>query len=59
MSMTAFDEIYVGAITDQSKAPKKLLQRAYNGAIIATGYAETLLSRAIRKYGPNLPVARF
>lgn len=57
MSMTAFDEIYAGALTDQSKAPKKLFQRAYNGAIIATSYAEILLSKAIRKYGPNLPVA--
>lgn len=57
MSMTAFDEIYAGAITDESKVPKKLLQRAYNGAIIATSYAEILLSKAIRKHGSNLPVA--
>lgn len=55
--MTAFDEIFAGAIPDESKAPKKLFQRAYNGAIIATSYAEILLSQAIRKYGPDQPVA--
>ncbi|EEG78229.1 acetyl-CoA decarbonylase/synthase complex subunit alpha/beta [Dethiobacter alkaliphilus] len=53
MSTTAFDEIYAGAIEDESKAPKKLFQRAYNGAITATSYAEILLSQAIRKYGPD------
>ena len=57
MSNTAFDEIYAGAIEDESKAPKKLFQRAYNGAITATSYAEILLSQAIRKYGPDQPVA--
>lgn len=54
--LTAFDEIYAGAIPDESKAPKKLFQRAYNGAIIATSYAEILLSKAIRKYGEDQPV---
>lgn len=57
MSKTAFDEIYAGAIPDPSKAPKKLFQRAYNGAITATSYAEILLSQAIRKYGPDQPVS--
>jgi acetyl-CoA synthase len=57
MSKTAFDEIYAGAIPDESKAPKKLFQRALNGAITATSYAEILLSQAIRKYGPDQPVA--
>ncbi|MDW7651129.1 MAG: acetyl-CoA decarbonylase/synthase complex subunit alpha/beta [Bacillota bacterium] len=57
MSNTAFDEIYAGAIEDESKAPKKLFQRALNGAITATSYAEILLSQAIRKYGPDQPVA--
>ncbi|MCR3921047.1 MAG: acetyl-CoA decarbonylase/synthase complex subunit alpha/beta [Firmicutes bacterium] len=56
MSTTAFDEIYAGAIPEGAKAPTKLFQSAYNGAIIATSYAETLLSQAIRKYGPNQAV---
>jgi acetyl-CoA synthase len=51
---TAFDEIFAGA---EDKAPKKLLQKAYNGAIIATSYAEILLNQAIRKHGPDKPVA--
>ncbi len=57
MSKTAFDEIYAGAISDDAKAPNKLFQRAYNGAIIATSYAEILLSQAIRKYGSEQPVS--
>ncbi|MBS4031126.1 MAG: CO dehydrogenase/CO-methylating acetyl-CoA synthase complex subunit beta [Clostridiales bacterium] len=57
MSKTAFDEIYAGAIPDDAKAPNKLFQRAYNGAITATSYAEILLSQAIRKYGPDQPVS--
>jgi acetyl-CoA synthase len=51
---TAFDEIFAGA---EDKAPKKLLQKAYDGAIIATSYAEILLNQAIRKHGPDKPVA--
>jgi acetyl-CoA synthase len=51
---TAFDEIFAGA---EDKAPKRLLQKAYNGAIIATSYAEILLNQAIRQYGPDMPVA--
>jgi acetyl-CoA synthase len=51
---TAFDEIFAGA---EEQAPKKLLQKAYNGAIIATSYAEILLNQAIRKHGPDKPVA--
>ncbi|MBS4021221.1 MAG: CO dehydrogenase/CO-methylating acetyl-CoA synthase complex subunit beta [Dethiobacter sp.] len=51
---TAFDEIFAGA---EDKAPKKLLQKAYNGAIIATSYAEILMNQAIRKYGPDQSVA--
>jgi acetyl-CoA synthase len=57
MSKTAFDEIYAGAITDESKAPKKLFQRALNGTITATSYAEILLNKAIRQYGPDQPVS--
>jgi acetyl-CoA synthase len=51
---TAFDEVYGGA---EDKAPKGLLQRAYNGAIIATSYAEILLNKAIRIHGADKPVA--
>ncbi len=56
MSKTAFDEIYEGAIKDESCAPKGLFQRAYDGAIIATSYAEILLNKAIRENGPDCPV---
>ncbi len=56
MSKTAFDEIYEGAITDEASAPKGLFQRAYDGAIIATSYAEILLNKAIREHGYDCPV---
>jgi acetyl-CoA synthase len=56
MSKTAFDEIYEGAITDEASAPKGLFQRAYDGAIIATSYAEILLNQAIREHGHDCPV---
>ncbi|NLZ94092.1 MAG: CO dehydrogenase/CO-methylating acetyl-CoA synthase complex subunit beta, partial [Firmicutes bacterium] len=56
MTTTAFDEIYAGAIPEGAKLPTKLFQRAYNGAIIATSYAEILLNQAIRKYGPDQAV---
>jgi len=51
-----FDAIYEGAI-EPGKEPKKLFREAYNGAITATSYAEILLNQAIRKYGPDHPVA--
>ncbi len=57
MSKTAFDEIYEGAIKDEASAPKGLFQGAYDGAIIATSYAEILLNKAIREYGPDCPVS--
>lgn len=57
MSKTAFDEIYEGAIPDEASAPKGLFQKAYNGAITATSYAEILLNQAIREYGPDCPVS--
>jgi acetyl-CoA synthase len=57
MSKTAFDEIFAGAITDESQAPDKLFQRALNGAIIATSYAEIVMNKALREYGPDQPVA--
>ena len=56
MSTIDFDQIYADAIPAGAKEPTKLFQRAYNGAIIATSYAEILLNQAIRKYGPNHPV---
>ena len=56
MSTIDFDQIYADAIPAGAKEPTKLFQRAYNGAIIATSYAEISLNQAIRKYGPNHPV---
>jgi len=52
----SFDDIYTGAV-DESSPPTKLFKKAYDGAVIATSYAEILLTRAIRKYGPDHPVA--
>ena len=51
----SFEEIYDGAI-DESKPPLKLFEKAYDGAVIATSYAEILLNQAIRRYGPDQPV---
>jgi len=53
--MTNFDQIYEGAI-EPGKEPRKLFKHAYEGAITATSYAEILLSKAIKKYGPNQKV---
>lgn len=50
-----FDAIFEGAI-EPGKEPKKLFREVYHGAITALSYAEILLSRAIRKYGPDHPV---
>lgn len=47
-----FNAIYDGAI-EEGKEPRKLFKHAYEGAITATSYAEILLSKAIKKYGPN------
>ncbi|RLG71469.1 MAG: CO dehydrogenase/CO-methylating acetyl-CoA synthase complex subunit beta [Methanobacteriota archaeon] len=35
---------------------KELFSMAISGAISATGYAEVLLNRALRKYGPEKPI---
>lgn len=35
---------------------KELFSMAISGAISATGYAEVLLNRALRKYGPDKPI---
>jgi acetyl-CoA synthase len=51
----SFEEIYDGVI-DESKPPLPLFQKAYDGAIIATSYAEILLNQAIKRYGPEHPV---
>ncbi len=51
----SFEEIYEGAI-DEANPPKALFQKVYDGAIIATSYAEILLSQAIRRYGKEQPV---
>ncbi len=51
----SFEEIYEGAV-DEANPPLALFQKVYDGAIIATSYAEILLSQAIRRYGPEHPV---
>lgn len=52
----SFEEIFEGAV-DESKPPLKLFEKACDGAVIATSYAEILLTQAIRRFGPNHPVA--
>lgn len=54
--ITDFDRIFEGAIKDPSKAPKRLFKRCYDGAVIATSYAEILLNKALRMYGPDKEV---
>ncbi|MGI9953294.1 acetyl-CoA decarbonylase/synthase complex subunit alpha/beta [Moorellaceae bacterium AZ2] len=50
-----FDKIYEGALPDD-KIPTKLFREVYHGAITAVSYAEILLNKAIRDYGPDHPV---
>ncbi|MCG0277281.1 MAG: CO dehydrogenase/CO-methylating acetyl-CoA synthase complex subunit beta [Thermanaeromonas sp.] len=50
-----FDKIYEGAIPE-GKNPVKLFREVYHGAITAVSYAEILLNRAIKEYGPDHPV---
>ncbi len=51
----SFDEIFDGAV-DESNPPLKLFEKAYDGAVIATSYAEILLNQAIRRHGADKPV---
>ncbi len=51
----SFDEIYEGAV-EEGKEPKKLFKQVYDGAIIATSYAEILLTQAIKKHGGDKEV---
>ena len=51
----SFDEIFDGAV-DESNPPLKLFEKAYDGAVIATSYAEILINQAIRRYGADKPV---
>ncbi len=53
----AFDEIYEGAIAEDSKGPKKLFRQAVDGAIIALSYAEILLNSAIKNYGEEAEIS--
>lgn len=53
--MTNFDQIYEGAI-QEGKEPHSLFREVYHGAITATSYAEILLNKALRTYGPGHPV---
>ncbi|MDP2872441.1 MAG: acetyl-CoA decarbonylase/synthase complex subunit alpha/beta [Bacillota bacterium] len=50
------ERVYAGAIKDPAKAPVGLFKMAYEGAVIATSYAEILLSQALRLYGPDAAV---
>lgn len=57
LERTDFDEIYQEAEEAlKDKMPTRLLSRGLNGAIIATGYAEILLHKALRDLGPDHPV---
>ncbi len=49
--ITDFDQIYAEALADAKTQPEALFKKAYEGAVIATSYAEILLNRAIRQYG--------
>lgn len=51
----SFDEIFDGAV-DEDNPPHKLFEKAYDGAVIATSYAEILLNQAIKQHGPDKPV---
>jgi acetyl-CoA synthase len=54
---TGFEEVYAGALSAAGTSSGRLFGRALNGALIATAYAEILLSQAIRAYGPEEPVS--
>ncbi|MFZ3101301.1 MAG: acetyl-CoA decarbonylase/synthase complex subunit alpha/beta [Desulfitobacteriaceae bacterium] len=49
----SMEQIYEGAITDPSKQGTKIFRRIYDGTIIAMTYAEILLNKAIKTYGPK------
>ncbi len=49
----SMEQIYEGAITDPSKQGTKIFRRVYDGTIIAMTYAEILLNKAIKTYGPK------
>ncbi|MEG0997583.1 MAG: acetyl-CoA decarbonylase/synthase complex subunit alpha/beta [Clostridiales bacterium] len=51
----SFNEIYEGAV-EEGKEPKKLFKQVYDGAVIATSYAEILLTQAIKKHGDSKEV---
>lgn len=50
-----FEDIYAGSI-EPGKEPKKLFKQAYEGTIVALSYAEILLNKAIKDFGPDLKV---
>ncbi len=47
-----FEDIYAGSI-EPGKEPKKLFRQGYEGTIVALSYAEILLNKAIKVYGPD------
>lgn len=42
---------------ENNEQGKSLFKKAYDGAVIATSYAEILLNQALREYGPEQPIA--
>ena len=52
-----FEKIYEAVMGPDKPTPRKLLKRAYDGAIIATSYAEILLNQAIAEHGADAPVS--
>lgn len=53
--MSEFDKLYEGVIKE-GQEPKKLFGQVYDGAVIATSYAEILLNQAIREYGEKAEI---
>ncbi|MDQ7794844.1 MAG: acetyl-CoA decarbonylase/synthase complex subunit alpha/beta [bacterium] len=56
VTLEEFERIYEGAVED-GQAPRGLFKQAYDGAVIATSYAEILLHQALRVHGPDAPLA--
>ncbi len=57
VTLEEFEQIYADAITEENPAPLSLFKQAYDGAVIATSYAEIMLNQAISMHGPDHPVA--
>jgi acetyl-CoA synthase len=53
----SMEQIYENAIKDPARQGTRLLRRAYDGTIIALTYAEILLNKALKIYGPKQEIA--